>query len=54
MKTNHRRFGRFYCRWKTGFLNHCRLMMANWGDGETWSTSGNAEVALDPSDLILK
>ncbi len=43
----------YYCRWKTGFKNHCRILISDWSTGTTWATSGKAEVALDPTDLVL-
>jgi hypothetical protein len=43
----------YHCRWKTGFKNHCLIMIRGWSLGTTWATSGNAEVALDPADFCV-
>ena len=44
----------YHCRWKTGFKNHCLIMIRGWSPGTTWATSGNAEVALDPADFCVR
>ena len=44
----------YHCRWKTGFKNHCTIMIHGWSQGTTWATSGNAEVALDPADFCVR
>lgn len=44
----------YHCRWKTGFKNHCLIMLRGWSPGTTWATSGNAEVALDPADFCVR
>lgn len=44
----------YHCRWKTGFKNHCLIMIRGWSPDTTWATSGNAEVALNPADFCVR